>query len=601
MITLNLVKNKLAVAFLENPPLADDAERINAIPGKESIYGIDEDGDSCIKHWLLPKSMLRDLFENWHGDEIAVGESAAALCQSYYTQLANIEDLPPVSSEGLEFLRKPKPWQMKYICINKGKRNLICALNIGFGKTLAVLERAKLVEGRTDFKLLIICPKNVMTNWQSEVRLTYDLPSFIFWEEGKNVPKLQAVLKDQQIVISSYEMVKHLQKHFRPEQIIIDEIHSFKTPKAERTKQVKAIRKAFPDAGVQGASGTLAHNQPTDMYEPIDIVSPGLLGSRAAFKAKYMRASDHVYIDKVLPSGLVTQIKIPVGFKPINIDKLHEQIKPVVYTVDPTEFQTFEDYTDYIVVAMKGEQKRLYEKTLTEFLDAVDCGSLMPGEQLSVLSRLRQLAEGAFHAEEAETEDSGKLDFIEEMLEQKDPEERVIIWSCFRKGLEILHERHADKGAVLFTGQVSDNRKKLGVYSFQGCRTEEEYEHFRQLKSKTKDWQYEPGKASILLGIMHQSTIGFNLNRSSKQYILTSDWLDSTLSQTLGRIKRLDNTAPYVESVFLHSKDSDEHERLLATYRKGQIAAQVLQGKNSDLNLLRIQEINRLRKLRERL
>lgn len=599
MIALELINNKLAVYFLN--PTADDAERINAIPGKEPVYGIDEEGDACILHWLLPKSMLRDLYENWESDEIVVAASAAQLCQSYYLQLANIEDLPPASSYGVEFLRQPKPWQLNYIFINKGKRDLICALNIGFGKTLAVLERAKVVEGNLDFKLLIICPKNVMTNWQSEVRLTYNLPSFIFWEEGKNVPKLQAVLKDQQIVISSYEMMKHLQKHFRPSQIIIDEIHNFKTPKAERTKQLKAVRKAFPAAGVQGASGTLAHNQPTDMYEPIDIVSPGLLGSRAAFKAKYMKATDHVYIDKILPSGLVTQIKIPVGFKPINIDKLHEQIKPIVYTVDPTQFQNFEDFKDYIVVDMVGEQRKLYEKTLNEFLDAVDCGSLMPGDQLAVLSRLRQLAEGAFHAEEAETEDSGKLDFIEEMLKGKDPEERVIIWSCFRKGLELLYERHKDNGAVLFTGQVSDNRKKLGIYSFQGCRTEEEYEHFRQLRSKAKDWQYEPGKATILLGIMHQSTIGFNLNRSSKQYILTADWLDSTLNQTLGRIKRLDNTTPYVESIFLHSKDSDEHERLLATYRKGQVAAQVLQGKNSDLNLARIQEINRLRQLRERL
>lgn len=597
-IHLELIKNQIVLSLVNASD--DDAERVNSILSKEPIYGIDSEGDSCILHWLLPKANLRDIYENWEGDEITIGASACQFCQDYYAQITDIDKLPSCKAEP-SFLREPKAWQRKYILINKSKKNLICALNIGFGKTLAVLERARLVEGNTDFKLLIICPKNVMTNWQSEVRLTYDLPSFIFWEEGKKIPTLQKVLKDQQIVISSYEMMKSLQKHFRPNQIIIDEIHSFKTPKADRTKQLRAIRKAFPDAGCQGASGTLAHNQPTDMYEPIDIVSPGLLGSRAAFKAKYMKATDNIYIDKILPSGLVTSYKMPIGFKPINIDQLHEQIKPVVYTVDPTEFQTFEDFTDYIVVDMVGEQRKLYEKTLNEFLDAVDSGSLMPGDQLSVLSRLRQLAEGAFHAEEAETEDSGKLDFIEEMLEQKDPNEKVIIWSCFRKGLELLHARHKDNGAVLFTGQVSDARKKLGVYSFQGCRTDEEYEHFRQLKSKVKDWPYEPGSAVLLLGIMHQSTIGFNLNRSSKQYILTSDWLDSTLNQTLGRIKRLDNTTPYVESIFLHSKDTDESERLLATYKKGQVAAQVLQGKNSDLNLLRIQEISRLRKLRERL
>ena len=588
MLTISMSGKNLKIEFDKS-----DRERLNDIVGKIPIYKIDEDFDEVLAYYELPKSHLKDILAQWSVDEIKITEKAFPFYNKYVQEITKIDDLESIKEE-LNYLRKPREFQRKYITINRSKTKLIAALDTGAGKTLSSLERARLLERDKEFNLLIICPKTCMANWQAEVRLTYDKPSFIFWAIGETKrEELKKELPKHKIVITSYQMAKHFD--FKADQIIIDEAHLIKNEKTDRYKGCN--HHICAKSGLQLLTGTPIYNRVRDLYPLIKLVSPNAVGSKGAFLRKYESHIGVIKIKKTLANGQEIMFPVPKLIENKNLDQLYENCKAFLYRVDGNDIREYEDVIDHIEVNMTPKQSKIYKHFANEFISKIEDNELDPGDVLRYYTKLRQLSEGIF---DANTIESGKFDYACERIDELDEEDSIVIWSCFQPSTNAMYEKYKDR-AVLFNGSVSDSRKKLAIWSFQGVVTEEEEKEFWRLRylPSNKDWKFGPGEAKVFSGVINAiSSIGVNLQKASKQIIMQYDLTQTANLQASARIRRIGQKAEYVNTAYLLSAGTNDRVRLEKQLRNNLNNINVIDGKSS-ISYLQQKEI--LKEIRDSL
>lgn len=287
--------------------------------------------------------------------------------------------------------------------------------------------------------------------------------------------------------------------------MIFDESHRLANTK---TQMHRATKKARAHANVcLLLTGTAIMNRADDLFGQLNIVFP------KTYKAKWKNWNDR-YLEHVRTEyGLVC-----VGFKPEALPKMRKELGVfMVYRTKKAVLKDLPDRTEETrFVDLAPKQRKAYDEVRDQFWTQLESGEeLSAANPLAQLNLLRRIATG-LSATESRVDDSAKLDFTMELIDDN-PEEAYVVFSWYKAPLYALAERLAKKGEGyhVITGDTKHSERSAAVEAFQG------------------------GSGRVFLGTL--STLGesVNLQRASSAVFLDRAWNPAVNAQAADRIYRI--------------------------------------------------------------
>jgi len=326
--------------------------------------------------------------------------------------------------------------------------NGILADDMGLGKTLqtlAVVERAREVTG-SDKPVLIVCPASVVHNWRSEIeRFLVDSTVMVFQGTARDHSgrRLDAMARGtarperRTYVVTSYDIVHREIDRLRAIPwlyVVCDEGHHIKNPSAKRSRLVKAI------AGQHKLvlTGTPIQNGLVELWSLFDFAMPGYLGSQTEFTKKYCGGGGG-------PAWQAIR------------DELATRIRPFVLRRLKTDVA--KDLPEKLVIHHDVELTPLQVKLYKEHLDSAEVRDLVSRIDtdgvarahphiFTILDKLRSicnhpvLVKDDRDRHEARAEDSAKLAFLEELLDEvREGGHRALLF-CRSTRMHTILEKH---------------------------------------------------------------------------------------------------------------------------------------------------------------
>ena len=290
-----------------------------------------------------------------------VRERSAALRASPAPALPTglVADLRPYQKEGFHFLA----------FLSENNFGGVLADDMGLGKTLQTLAwllhlsalkpkrpTSSRASAAKSFRVLVVCPKSVMVNWQLETaRFAPSLTTTAFTSalltpkpETPN-PKPSARSSGSplsalgtHLLIANYAQLRLYADAFAAESwdaVILDEGQNIKNPASATAAAARALRTAHRLV----LTGTPVENRLLDLWSLFSFAQPGLLGGQTAFKRLYNDKSD-----------------------PAARTRLAQRVKH--FLIRRTKSQVARDLParieEEIVVDLEGPQRALYDAEL---------------------------------------------------------------------------------------------------------------------------------------------------------------------------------------------------------------------------------------------
>lgn len=333
------------------------------------------------------------------------------------------------------------------------------------------------------YRALIVAPKSVRANWRNEVERFATVPGKVTVLRGGKMERVKLLIdalhtaEDETdcqftMVIVSYEtMVNSLDmlKTIEWDLSVLDEAHYIKSPVTKRHKASMVIRDCSRQR--MPLTGTPIANSILDMFAQFEFMGKGFSGFKTwkAFKEFY-----GVYAD-----GGRTLIDIQ------NLPFMKERMARYSFIVNKKEVLSYlpDKVYDVWEVAMTAEQteayRRLQERLSVEIQNDMDSAKnevVVINNILTKLLRLAQITSGFLkYTIENLSEDGDsmteevhvdrfdpnpKLEALIEMMQEKGPNDKTIIWACWVQDLRSIAARLAMEfgpdSVVSFYGGTKD-------------------------------------------------------------------------------------------------------------------------------------------------
>jgi SNF2 family DNA or RNA helicase len=353
---------------------------------------------------------------------------------------------------------------------------------MGTGKTVITLSVLAYLDKEVT-KTLVVCPKTVMMGYAREIEKYTDF-KYISIPSGNRTKALDYFRKkiddDWKIclvhpenLVGSGKAVSNdlsvLLKTVPFDMIIVDEFHQYKNISTKRTKNVIALmdeirtkKKEYSRAVVM--TGTPISESPLNAYSFLRIVGYDRLPHVNRFENYFTITKDCNFSGR--------SFKKVVGYK--NLSDLKGRLDR--YSIHKTKdsLKGFPDKMEQIrEIELSGTQLSLYKAICGELVEElpkttkINLAGLL--NSCNALVRLRQvLTHPALLEEEGNSVKYEELDsVVEEVL--SDPEAKLLVWTEFRKSVDLLYERYnKDYGAVKIYGGVENNQLAKIATDFEG-------------------------------------------------------------------------------------------------------------------------------------
>lgn len=206
---------------------------------------------------------------------------------------------PPLESiletEGLSFAYPPFPYQLDGIAFLAPRHEAVLADEMGLGKTMQAVSAIRLLIHQQQLRrVLLICPKPLVNNWQQEFsQWAPELP--ITTVEGQQHRRAFLWQQTAPVTISNYEtivrdsqMIAELAGHF--DLVLLDEAQRIKNSSGATSQAVRRI----PRTRSWALTGTPIENSADDVVGIFEFVLPGHLRSGMKISALRGAVTDHV-------------------------------------------------------------------------------------------------------------------------------------------------------------------------------------------------------------------------------------------------------------------------------------------------------------------
>ncbi len=231
---------------------------------------------------------------------------------------------PPVETwmrrSEFAFAQQPFPHQWDGVAFLFPRRQAILADEMGLGKTMQAITaiRLLLLTGKLR-RVLLICPKPLVTNWQREfAHWAAEIPVAVV--EGSAHRRAWRWNAELPVKIANYELLHRdsasLSGAREPfDLVVLDEAQRIKNRRSSISKLVRDI----PRRRSWALTGTPVENSPSDLVGIFEFLSPGYLHEEMQLSRLGSLASDHVLrrtksgVQINLPPRLFRDLELPLS------------------------------------------------------------------------------------------------------------------------------------------------------------------------------------------------------------------------------------------------------------------------------------------------
>jgi len=372
---------------------------------------------------------------------------------------------------------QPYEHQKNALSQSADKKEWAYFMEMGTGKTKVTIDNiAYLYLQRKIDSVLIIAPKSVYTNWETEIEthmpevLKYriykwnlDKPRDYFKLEEFKYLKIFLINVEALSTKRGYQAcVEYLLKN-KLNFVTLDESTTIKNRSAKRTKNILGLGKISHIKRI--LTGSPITKSPLDLFTQCQFLSPQLLGfpSYLAFRNRYAEMTD-------IPVGSGRYIAIPKYYK--KLDELEEKMKSFATRIRKDQCLDLKPKVrSKRYIELEGEGKKIYERLRTHALAVVEDSTISFSNKLTEIIKLHQVCNGFTKDDDGKILQlhKSKLNALEETLEETDG--KVIIWANYLYNIheikDFLINRYGPKSTVSIYGEVSVEDRKTAVDRIQ--------------------------------------------------------------------------------------------------------------------------------------
>ena len=215
-------------------------------------------------------------------------------------------DLAPMLHAGkLEFPRQPFPFQFDGMAFLVPRHSAVLADEMGLGKSMQAISSIRLlVRSGEARRVLVVCPKGLVSNWARE--LADWAPELVVaviegdqprrrWQWS--LPDVPVKLANYEVLVRDRDLVAELGLSF--DLVVLDEAQRIKNRASQTNQSVRSLDRRRSWA----LTGTPIENSADDLVGLFEFVAPGQISERMTPKAMGAAVSDHILRrtkDKVL-------------------------------------------------------------------------------------------------------------------------------------------------------------------------------------------------------------------------------------------------------------------------------------------------------------
>ncbi len=432
----------------------------------------------------------------------------------------------------------------------------ILADDMGLGKTVQAIamlasEREE-VGGDELGPTLVVCPMSVVRQWGEEIaKFAPSLRVHLHHGGGRLLGSALAdAVADRDVVITSYDIATRDVDALAAiawDRLLLDEAQDVKNP---ATKRARALRR-LPARRRVAMTGTPIENRLGELWAIMDIVNPGLLGTREWFERTFARP-----IETSGDEGALERLRAVV--QPFILRRAKDSAEVELELPPITVAKNY--------CRLTVEQASLYRATVDRWLPRIERQADTFGRRGAVLAMLGQLKRVCNHPEMVLPTGSplagrsGKLERLLELLEQVPAADKALVFTQypgFDRLVPHLAER-LDKRIGFFHGRLNARQRDDVLREFAtaaGC--------------------------SILVVSIKAGGRGLNLPAANHVFHFDRWWNPAVEQQATDRVYRFGQRKHvFVHSLICTGTLEERIDRLLDSKRE--LAEKVIAGRSED-------------------
>ena len=401
----------------------------------------------------------------------------------------------------LEFPRQPFPFQLDGMAFLVPRHSAVLADEMGLGKSMQAISSIRLlVRSGEARRVLVVCPKGLVSNWARELAdwAPELVVAVIEGDQSRrrwqwSLPDVPVKLANYEVLVRDRDLVAELGLSF--DLVCLDEAQRIKNRSSQTNQAVRVLDRRRSWA----LTGTPIENGADDLVGLFEFVAPGQLNERMAPKAMGAAVGDHILRrtkDKVLkdmPPRLNRDERIELG----------------------------------------AEQRETYRRAEEEgVLRLADMGREATIQHVfELVLRLKQICNF-----DTATGESAKLDCLAAELEEVQASGRkALVFSQWVETLGRLRDKLAPFGAIEYHGGMSTAARDEAIRRFKESR-----DH------------------SVLLLSYGAGAVGLNLQFSQYVFLFDRWWNPAVEDQAINRAHRIGAAGAVTVTRFLSAGTIEE-------------------------------------------
>lgn len=306
-------------------------------------------------------------------------------------------------------------------------------------------------------RILVVCPASLKLNWKKEI-MNYDSESNISVVDGINFTAKKWTIVNYDILKNFHNISKknidsvHEKStidFYDFDLVIADEAHYLKNFTSNRTKLFKDFSKKIKNRWF--LTGTPITNKPIDFFSLLNMCDSPIASNWVFYVTRYCAGK------QINRKGSNKKFWLTTGAS--NLDELRNYSSNIVLRRTKKDSLNLPQKT-IKPIYLPDNLCVNYQTYMSEYRQWVD-EMKVNGEKPSVSDHLTKLINVRLSLSNDKIPHT--ISMAEELIEQG---HKIIIFSCFSKSINDIHEHFGDK-SVLIDGSISKEKRQLAVDKFQ--------------------------------------------------------------------------------------------------------------------------------------
>ncbi len=380
-------------------------------------------------------------------------------------------------------------------------RGMLCD-EVGLGKTIeAGLVIKEYLARNIVQRVIIVTPAALVEQWREELTTKFGLPGFVTTSDTDFRAAGASAWQQFPLIIASIATARRAENRARLAEIsfdlvVVDEAHHLKNRNSASWKFINELQRKY----ILLLTATPIENNLDELYNLITLLKPGQLSTPREFRKQFVATGDpRLPKNRGQLRNLLGDVMIRHTRSQVNLKLPPRQANTIRLNLSAEENDFYQAVSNYVRAHLKSPSSVDADTQVTESGSAV----LRQVDRFALHTLQREIgsspaaAESTLRSLSARTQDSDRLlalaiqatqintwtkaDALEKLLLSilRDPSEKVLIFTHFRRTLELLtvRLRKMDIALVVYHGGMDMPAKNLAI---------DEFEHHAQVLLSTE-------------------------------------------------------------------------------------------------------------------